>query len=155
MCREFGVVIIEDDPYYYLQHDGTAADPEAAGAVGPTDPGAAGAVGPTAALEPCVEMRPADVWRGLGRSFLSLDVDGRVIRLDSFSKIVAPGFRLGWITAAPHVVGRAPARPEALQHPQHPQLQLLDCSSFCYGPIYSHTIPWSCRSALPWNSSPR
>jgi aromatic amino acid aminotransferase I len=31
-------------------------------------------------------------------SFLSLDVDGRVLRVDSFSKIVAPGSRSGWIT---------------------------------------------------------
>ena len=33
-------------------------------------------------------------------SFLSLDTDGRVIRLDSFSKILAPGLRCGWITAS-------------------------------------------------------
>jgi len=32
-------------------------------------------------------------------SFLSLDVDGRVIRLDSFSKMVAPGLRVGMVTA--------------------------------------------------------
>jgi aromatic amino acid aminotransferase I len=34
-------------------------------------------------------------------SFLSLDVDGRVLRVDSFSKILAPGMRLGWVTASP------------------------------------------------------
>jgi aspartate/methionine/tyrosine aminotransferase len=27
-----------------------------------------------------------------------MDIDGRVIRLDSLSKIIAPGMRLGWIT---------------------------------------------------------
>lgn len=32
-------------------------------------------------------------------SFLSMDVDGRVIRLDSLSKIMAPGLRLGWLTS--------------------------------------------------------
>lgn len=32
-------------------------------------------------------------------SFLSIDYDGRVIRLDSFSKTISPGCRLGWITA--------------------------------------------------------
>eukprot|EP01121_Diplochlamys_sp_Union-15-3_P000997 TRINITY_DN1083_c0_g1_i1.p1 TRINITY_DN1083_c0_g1~~TRINITY_DN1083_c0_g1_i1.p1 ORF type:complete len:420 (+),score=51.15 TRINITY_DN1083_c0_g1_i1:86-1345(+) len=32
------------------------------------------------------------------QSFLSLDIDGRVIRLDSFSKIISPGIRLGWVT---------------------------------------------------------
>lgn len=31
-------------------------------------------------------------------TFLSMDEDGRVIRVDSFSKIVAPGARLGYIT---------------------------------------------------------
>ncbi|CZR65785.1 related to aromatic amino acid aminotransferase 1 [Phialocephala subalpina] len=36
-------------------------------------------------------------------SFLSIDIDGRVIRLDSFSKTIAPGCRLGWITAQPSV----------------------------------------------------
>jgi aromatic amino acid aminotransferase I / 2-aminoadipate transaminase len=30
-----------------------------------------------------------------------MDVDGRVLRVDSFSKILAPGMRLGWITASP------------------------------------------------------
>ena len=29
---------------------------------------------------------------------MSMDVDGRVIRVDSFSKIVAPGARLGFVT---------------------------------------------------------
>ena len=28
-----------------------------------------------------------------------MDVDGRVMRVDSFSKIMAPGMRLGWITS--------------------------------------------------------
>ncbi|GAB6018581.1 hypothetical protein CHUAL_000272 [Chamberlinius hualienensis] len=32
-------------------------------------------------------------------SFLSLDVDGRVIRCDSYSKTISPGFRLGCVTA--------------------------------------------------------
>jgi len=32
------------------------------------------------------------------RSFFSLDVDGRVLRFDSFSKILAGGLRLGWVT---------------------------------------------------------
>ena len=31
-------------------------------------------------------------------SFLKFDREGRVIRLDSFSKCIAPGSRLGWVT---------------------------------------------------------
>lgn len=34
----------------------------------------------------------------LPQSFLSLDTDGRVIRLDSLSKFIAPGLRLGWVS---------------------------------------------------------
>ncbi|RYH14518.1 hypothetical protein EON65_33455 [archaeon] len=30
---------------------------------------------------------------------MSLDEDGRVIRLDSTSKFLAPGMRIGWVTA--------------------------------------------------------
>ncbi|KAH8049020.1 2-aminoadipate transaminase [Aureococcus anophagefferens] len=35
----------------------------------------------------------------LPASYLSMDVDGRVVRLDSAAKIVAPGLRLGWVSA--------------------------------------------------------
>jgi len=37
-------------------------------------------------------------------SFLSLDTDGRVIRLDSFSKIISSGLRLGAVTAGKKIV---------------------------------------------------
>jgi len=40
-----------------------------------------------------------DFLKALVPSYLSFDTDGRVIRLDSFSKVVAPGARCGWITA--------------------------------------------------------
>jgi len=39
-------------------------------------------------------------------SYLRLDVDGRVLRCDSFSKVIAPGSRAGWITAAPIFIER-------------------------------------------------
>ena len=33
-----------------------------------------------------------------------MDVDGRVVRLDSAAKIVAPGVRVGWVSAPKHFV---------------------------------------------------
>ena len=43
----------------------------------------------------------------------SLDTDGSVIYLGTFSKILAPGFRLGWMLAGPEVM-------EALMHGKQP-----------------------------------
>ena len=39
-------------------------------------------------------------------SLLSIDVDGRVMRLDSFSKVVIPGSRVGWVTASEQMIER-------------------------------------------------
>ncbi|XP_018305375.1 kynurenine/alpha-aminoadipate aminotransferase, mitochondrial isoform X2 [Mycetomoellerius zeteki] len=39
-------------------------------------------------------------------SFFSLDSDGRVIRMDSFSKIISAGFRIGAVTAHKDVISR-------------------------------------------------
>jgi aromatic amino acid aminotransferase I / 2-aminoadipate transaminase len=47
-----------------------------------------------------------DLISSLIPSFLHLDVDGRVIRLDSLSKVLAPGIRLGFITASAQLIER-------------------------------------------------
>ncbi len=39
-------------------------------------------------------------------SLLSMDVDGRVLRMDSFSKIAVPGSRLGWVTGSDQIIER-------------------------------------------------
>lgn len=39
-------------------------------------------------------------------SYLSLDRDQRVIRVDSMSKFMAPGMRLGWVTARADVIAK-------------------------------------------------
>jgi aromatic amino acid aminotransferase I len=46
-------------------------------------------------------------------SYLRIDVDGRVLRCDSFSKIIAPGCRAGWITASPIFIERLTRHSEA------------------------------------------
>ncbi|PIL24415.1 hypothetical protein GSI_14169 [Ganoderma sinense ZZ0214-1] len=69
LAQRFDLIIIEDDPYYFLQYD----SPD------------------------CATTAPSTPF---ARSFLSLDTDGRVVRVDSFSKIMAPGMRLGWVTSS-------------------------------------------------------
>lgn len=44
--------------------------------------------------------------KGLTPSYLSFDIDGRVIRLDSFSKVIAPGSRCGWLTTSSQLCER-------------------------------------------------
>ncbi|ODN98484.1 aromatic amino acid aminotransferase I [Cryptococcus wingfieldii CBS 7118] len=68
VARKWNLLVIEDDPYCYLQ------------------------------------SRPDGYDTPLVPSFLSLDVDGRVVRIDSFSKFIAPGSRAGWITGPKDIV---------------------------------------------------
>lgn len=61
LCKKYGVLILEDDPYYYLQyHKGPGGTPGGL--------------------------------QDLGASYLSLDTDGRVVRLDSFAKACFTSF---------------------------------------------------------------
>ncbi|XP_059501024.1 kynurenine/alpha-aminoadipate aminotransferase, mitochondrial isoform X2 [Stegostoma tigrinum] len=65
IARKYDLLIIEDDPYYFLQFEKPWAP-----------------------------------------SFLSLDVDGRVIRTDSFSKILSSGLRMGFLTGPKPLIDR-------------------------------------------------
>lgn len=65
LARKYDFLIIEDDPYYFLQFNKPWA--------------------PT---------------------FLSMDVDGRVIRADSFSKVLSSGLRIGFITGPKPLIER-------------------------------------------------
>lgn len=73
VARQHGLVIVEDDPYYFLNFSGLDFQ-------GDLSPGS----------------MPGGT--GLPPSYLSMDEDGRVVRLDSVSKFIAPGLRLGWAT---------------------------------------------------------
>ena len=66
LAAEHDMLILEDDPYYYLQ------------------------------------FLPGD----RPPSFLSLDTDGRVLRFDSFSKVLSSGLRLGFVSGPQQLVER-------------------------------------------------
>ncbi|XP_051025913.1 kynurenine/alpha-aminoadipate aminotransferase, mitochondrial [Acomys russatus] len=65
LARKYDFLIIEDDPYYFLQFDKPWAP-----------------------------------------SFLSMDVDGRVIRADTFSKVLSSGLRVGFMTGPKCLIER-------------------------------------------------
>ncbi|KAI8237563.1 Aromatic amino acid aminotransferase [Colletotrichum sp. SAR 10_86] len=75
VCVEF----VEDDPYYFLQFPGYLTP-----------------------KEPAFQPKPTkEFLKSLVPTFLSMDVQGRVIRLESFSKTLFPGLRMGYFVANP------------------------------------------------------
>lgn len=86
ICVKYDIIIVEDDPYWYLQYP--TASPNST----PSKP-----EGKSSGFEFLDSLVP---------SYLSIDYQGRVIRIDTFSKTVAPGCRLGWLTAQPAIVER-------------------------------------------------
>jgi DNA-binding transcriptional MocR family regulator len=89
LCVKYDVIIIEDDPYWYLQYPSSTKLPRAT---------------PTSTAQSTPTNHP--FLDSLIPSYLSVDYQGRVIRLDTFSKTIAPGCRLGWITAQPNLIER-------------------------------------------------
>ncbi|VDC08029.1 unnamed protein product [Peniophora sp. CBMAI 1063] len=84
VCAEFDIIILEDDPYYFLQ----------AGLYKPKDVRARTATSGANQTD--------EEWlASLAPSFLRVDTQGRVIRIDTVSKFLAPGLRLGWFTTSP------------------------------------------------------
>ncbi len=85
LCQKHDIYILEDEPYYFLQMQPYT--------------------GPDAAPVPPPANNEAFL-KSLVPTFLSMDVDGRVMRMDSFSKVVAPGTRVGWVTAPEQIIER-------------------------------------------------
>ncbi|KAH7152364.1 pyridoxal phosphate-dependent transferase [Dactylonectria estremocensis] len=97
IASEFDLLIIEDEPYWYLQFP--AARFEEAKSRGLE-------IAQSEEPYPFAKKSGYEFIDSLVPSYLNIDVDGRVIRLDTFSKTVAPGCRLGWITAQPALIER-------------------------------------------------
>jgi DNA-binding transcriptional MocR family regulator len=94
LCQQYDILIIEDDPYWYLQFPSSLP--------------------PNRTADYSSNSHQFSEWKSSGfefldslvPSYLNFDPDGRVIRLDTFSKTVAPGCRLGWITTQPGLAER-------------------------------------------------
>lgn len=69
LCCQHDIIILEDDPYFFLNF------------------------GPETA-----EVTQNNFTRPKLRSYFSMDVQGRVIRFDSFSKVLSSGMRIGTVT---------------------------------------------------------
>ncbi|KAL4864817.1 hypothetical protein BDV12DRAFT_7227 [Aspergillus spectabilis] len=85
VAQKHDLYIIEDEPYYFLQMQPyTGADSE------PVPPPA----------------NHDQFLKSLIPSYLSIDVDGRVLRMESFSKVLTPGGRTGWVIASEQIIER-------------------------------------------------
>lgn len=97
LAVKYDIIIIEDDPYWYLQFPSAVAEEaKSRGLATPQE----------TEVDKPAKSSGYDFIDSLVPSYLSVDTEGRVIRLDTFSKTVAPGCRLGWITAQPAFIER-------------------------------------------------
>jgi len=76
---DWNLLILEDDPYRFL-HYGTEPHPS--------------------------DTQVAEWTRPKSKSLFSMDVEGRVMRFDSFSKILSSGLRLGFVTGPSPLINR-------------------------------------------------
>ncbi|KAF2765522.1 putative aromatic aminotransferase Aro8 [Teratosphaeria nubilosa] len=76
VAERHDLLIIEDDPYHFLQ------------------------------LSLPGKITTKQYLSSLPTSYLSLDTSGRVLRLETTSKILAPGLRLGWLTGPSEFVAK-------------------------------------------------
>lgn len=118
---KYQIIIVEDEPYYFLQLDPYSE--ESAGA------------------KTFKNETDEHFLKSLVPSFLSMDTEGIVIRLDSFSKVLAPGVRLAWI------VGQRPII-ERLQRQFEVSIQTP--SGFTNAIVYGTLSRWGQSGYLDW-----
>ncbi|KAH7343754.1 pyridoxal phosphate-dependent transferase [Rhizoctonia solani] len=87
ICVKYDIIIVEDDPYYFLQYPEYKRKSERS-----LRSHLSGKVSSETSRKFIKTLAP---------SYLKIDHQGRVIRLDTFSKTIGPGCRLGWTTCNP------------------------------------------------------
>lgn len=104
VAQRHDLMIIEDEPYYFLQMEDYHSD----------DVSNVNGDGSKASINSERDdsndklsssySKYSTFLSTLLPSLLSLDTDGRVLRLDSFSKVLAPGARIGWVTGPEQLI---------------------------------------------------
>ena len=124
-AEKHDLIVLEDDPYIFLNL-GTSLD--VAGSGSRTDQEGA--------------YPTVDYLSSLPPSLLSLDRTGRVVRLDSTSKILSPGLRAGWVTASSDVIDKFVAYNET------DAVAISGPSQFMLCELLEHS--WGHRGFLSW-----
>jgi kynurenine/2-aminoadipate aminotransferase len=88
IASEFNLLILEDDPYYWMQYDEEKEEKKK--------------------TEEESSRNTSSSYQKQQRaaSFMSMDVEGRVLRFDSFSKLLSSGIRVGFVTGPPALIER-------------------------------------------------
>lgn len=122
LAQKHDFIIVEDEPYYFLQMPPFTLDP--------------------AQREKDLQ-RPSheDFKNSLVQSYLNVDTDGRVIRLDSFSKILAPGSRVGWIVAQQNLLER---------YVRLHEVSIQTSSGFSQSIVYGLLQRWGQAGYIDW-----
>ena len=106
ICEEYGIFILEDEPYYFLQMEPYVSKVGQNGQQnGHANGHSNGDTNGDASTKP-TDMDLGTFLASLVPSYLSMSTTGNVLRMDSFSKIIAPGTRTGWVTGPADLIER-------------------------------------------------
>lgn len=102
VCERYDVLILEDEPYYFLQMEEYKSKVQQNG----NGNGHVDGNGSEREATNGTDMDLGTFIDSLVPSYLSMSKSGNVLRMDSFSKIIAPGTRTGWVTGPADLIER-------------------------------------------------
>lgn len=122
LAQKHDFIIVEDEPYYFLQMPPFTRD--------------------HAQREKDLERPSHQAFKdSLTQSYLNIDVEGRVVRLDSFSKVLAPGARVGWVVAQQNLLER---------YVRLHEVSIQCASGFAQSIVYGLLNRWGQEGYLDW-----